>query len=78
MLATGKINYLFRRKVSVAFVCLTLNACAGNPSDEIEYTDRPHYCRAGETPSCIERVGKPVRCFCADIDELRKLLDPNY
>ena len=26
----------------------------------------------------INRVGKTVRCFCADIDELRKLLDPNY
>lgn len=78
MLATGRIDSAYRRKISSAIVCLTLTSCAGNPSDELEYADRPTYCRAGETPSCIEKVGKPVRCFCADTDELRELLDPNY
>lgn len=67
-----------RQTMSAVIVCALLGSCANTPGDEINYTDRPHYCRSGETPSCIEKVGKPVRCFCADKDALRELLDPNY
>ena len=78
MFDTGNVSITFRLTTFAAIACVSLAACASTPDDELDYTDRPQYCRAGETPSCIEKVGKPVRCFCADTDALRELLDPNY
>lgn len=67
-----------RRTIAAIIPCLLLVACAGTQEEDLEYMDRSHECRTGETPSCIEKGGKPVRCFCADEDALRELLDPNY
>ena len=78
MFDADNVSNTLRLMMSAAIACVSLVACASTPDDELDYTDRPHYCRAGETPSCIEKVGKPVRCFCADTEALRELLDPNY
>lgn len=78
MFDKSKIRSALARIICIVIFAATLVACAGAPPDELEYTDRPHYCRSGETPSCIEKIGKPIRCFCADKEALRELLDPNY
>ena len=50
--------------------------CAGTAEpDPAAEVDVPK-CRSGETWSCVERMGRPVRCFCADKDTLRELLEP--
>lgn len=54
-----------------------LAACATSPGDELQSANQPQLCADGSTPSCIEKIGKPTRCFCADRDELRELLDPH-
>lgn len=33
-------------------------------------------CDFDETWSCVERMGHRARCFCADKDTLRELLEP--
>lgn len=35
-------------------------------------------CSFDETYSCVERMGRPTRCFCADKDTLRELLEPTF
>ena len=36
-------------------------------------------CASNETPSCIERLGQPARCFCSSRDSLERILeDPLY
>ncbi len=67
-----------RRRVStIALTVVLLGGCAGTP-DTIEsaLANRPQLCRSGETFSCVERMREPVRCFCADRDTLRDLLEP--
>lgn len=50
--------------------------CAGAAEpDTAADVDVPK-CRSGETYSCVERMGRRVRCFCADKDTLRELLEP--
>jgi hypothetical protein len=64
--------------LSVAMLASTmLVACASAPDDEIHSAKKTYYCVGGDIPSCIEKVGKPIRCFCANEDDLRELLDPN-
>ncbi len=34
-------------------------------------------CPVGSAPLCLERMGEPVRCFCADRDAMRQVLEPD-
>ena len=57
--------------------CTAVTGCAGTGHDDRPTAaDEPRKCRSGETYSCIERMGRPERCFCADKDTLRELLEP--
>lgn len=57
--------------------CVSVAGCAGTGyADRATAADEPRLCRSGETYSCIERMGRPERCFCADKDTLRELLEP--
>lgn len=65
------------RILIAALAAISLTACAaparpGDPS----YAKERARCNVNETFSCIERMGEPVRCFCADKDTLRELLNP--
>lgn len=36
-------------------------------------------CASDETPSCMERMGQPTKCFCSSRDDLERILeDPLY
>lgn len=63
--------------IVIAFTGFVLAACAspGRPDDPA-YAKQRARCNVNETFSCIERMGEPVRCFCADKDTLRELLYP--
>lgn len=70
-------NRIMSRSHVAAIACMLVSACATlddgmNSADLLE----ARKCRSGETYSCIERLGRPVRCFCADKDALRELLEP--
>lgn len=72
-----RINAMSKRLTLLCTAALCLAACAA--SDEMpdagmaEQTERCHF---DETWSCVERMGHPERCFCADKDTLRELLEP--
>jgi len=34
-------------------------------------------CAADRAPVCLEKMGKPYRCFCADRDTMRRALEPD-
>ncbi|HNP36269.1 MAG TPA: hypothetical protein PKK10_10480 [Woeseiaceae bacterium] len=58
-----------------------LSACAidrqpAAPASSYANETKPRLCRSGDTHSCVERMGVPTHCFCADKDSLRELLDP--
>ncbi len=54
-----------------------LSACAtsGDATDS-ELAQQVERCHFDETWSCVERMGHAERCFCADKDTLRELLEP--
>lgn len=60
-----------------------LGACAAQ--EPLEYEPRPDMeeialllnCPFGRTPTCLERMGKPYKCYCMDEDALRRLLEPD-
>lgn len=62
--------------------CLVLAGCAAQPptgeslAAEDAARDPSRLCEPGRTFSCVERVGRPVRCICADKDALREVFDP--
>lgn len=64
------------RGLAVALVTL-LAACAtpGDAADP-EMARQAERCHFDETWSCVERMGHAERCFCADKDTLRELLEP--
>lgn len=67
---------ILRIMVTVPLMLL-LAGCAGTDEQgEFSYTNKPRKCKFDETFSCVERMGEPVRCFCADKDTLRELLEP--
>ena len=67
---------LQRVPITIALGSLLLASCASK--DELPIVaETPDMCRSGETYSCIERMGKPKRCFCADKETLRELLEPD-
>jgi hypothetical protein len=53
-----------------------LAGCAHEPDMRVASDRQQTPCHSGETFSCVERLGKPMHCFCADKDALRELLDP--
>jgi hypothetical protein len=66
------------RTAGIGLLCMIVfTGCAGPEAiDEADRPDAPRRCGFGETYSCVERIGRPVRCFCADKDTLRELLEP--
>jgi len=60
-----------------------LGACAAQ--EPIEYGPRPDMgeiallldCPSDRTPACLERMGKPYKCYCMDKDALRRLMEPD-
>ena len=55
-----------------------LSACADNPSAIRDPGEerRALRCADHETLSCIEKMGKVVRCSCSSRDDLRRILEP--
>ena len=69
---------------------LLLSACAAHDPNEFdpevprgggeispETIEEMLDCPADRTPTCVERMGQPARCFCADRDALRRALEPD-
>ncbi len=54
-----------------------LLACASSPdAHDSAIAEEAERCHFDETWSCVERMGHAERCFCADKDTLRELLEP--
>lgn len=61
-----------------------LAACASQDQDLLEYEPRPDMdeirellnCPSDRMPTCIERIGKAITCFCMDEDAMRRILEP--
>ena len=53
-------------------------ACAENPSAirDSGAEQRALKCANHETLSCVEMMGKTVRCTCSSRDDLREILEP--
>ena len=75
-------SYLF-----AVFVLTLLGGCASSPTEysEAEYQvdsreeARDLDCAVNETPSCVERMGRPTKCFCSSKDDLERIFeDPLY
>jgi hypothetical protein len=71
-------------------VFMMLAACAAQPPIEegpelitnereitLEMIKKMLSCAVDRTPVCLERMGKPYRCFCADTDSMRQVLEPD-
>jgi len=57
--------------------CAAMSAApAGPASPGAVNRDAARLCEPGRTFSCVERMGKTVRCICADKDALREVFDP--
>ena len=66
-------------RVTSAALLAILAACADNPSairDPGE-EQRAMRCASHETLSCVEKMGKTVRCTCSSRDDLRRILEPD-
>jgi hypothetical protein len=64
---------------AIVGLVLVLSACAthGDGDDPAPaQASQQRLCGSAETFSCVERMGEPQRCFCADKDTLRELFDP--
>lgn len=62
--------------LAVAFTG-AFSACAGpGETADPELAQQAERCHFDETWSCVERMGQAERCFCADKDTLRELLEP--
>lgn len=59
-------------------VLLAIAACASDRPGRVVQTSEAaqRACPTDKTFSCVERMGEVVRCFCADKDALRDLLEP--
>lgn len=69
-------------KLSGLAVLGLLTACA--LTEPLEYEPRPDIeeiakqldCPVGRTPTCVERLNQPYRCFCMDKEAMRDMLEP--
>ncbi len=71
--------------ILAAILVALLAGCASSEYGDAEYNVdsrerlRDLSCPSGETPACIERIGRPTSCFCSSRDVLERLLeDPLY
>jgi len=78
----GRSSYI----LAVVLMAL-LGGCALTPSEDGEakyhVASREEAidlnCASNETPSCMERMGQPTKCFCSSRDDLERILeDPLY
>ena len=76
-MCTIVIPNCLRVACTTATLALLLSACA-SPGDvsDAEMAEQAKRCHFDETWSCVERMGHAERCFCADKDTLRELLEP--
>jgi len=71
------------RIYKVLFVVATLCACASKdpyadlPPLDLETVKQSMNCPTGTAAICEERIGQKVRCYCADRDMLRRILEPD-
>ena len=71
---------MLHRSVAIGSAVAALGLLAGcatpdhaTDPDMAQHIERCHF---DETWSCVERMGHAERCFCADKDTLRELLEP--
>ncbi|NNC77732.1 MAG: hypothetical protein HKN77_07195 [Woeseiaceae bacterium] len=69
-----------RNRIAMVYaLVLIIAACASNDETALaDHADEIPKCSFDETYSCVERMGKAERCFCADKDTLRELLEPTF
>lgn len=71
------VSHSLRNCIFAAALAMLLVACAGTDQTVVAGEEQPlQKCGFDETYSCIERMGLATRCFCADKDTLRELLEP--
>lgn len=56
---------------------LMLSGCVTTDTPEPPATTARSLCPAGKTPSCVEYIGRKVRCFCGTLDDLERILEPD-
>jgi len=54
---------------------LWLTGCAS--TDTPPATAARALCPPNRTPSCVEYLGKKMRCFCGTMDDLERILEPD-
>jgi hypothetical protein len=56
---------------------LLLSACATDAPPLLRDARYASLCPGDQTPSCVEYLGKPMRCQCSSRDGLREILELN-
>ena len=69
-------NRLTIRGTAVAIIALLVGCATPGNTPDSEMAGQIERCHFDETWSCVERMGHAERCFCADKDTLRELLEP--
>ena len=73
----GRIGHRLATALAIGlWLCLPIAGCTNTDAVSPASSGATPRCGVNETYSCVERIGHPVRCFCADKDTLRELLEP--
>ena len=76
-------NMAIARICKVLFVAAMLSACASKdpyadlPPLDLEAVKQSMNCPTGTAATCEEHMGHKVRCYCADRETLRRILEPD-
>jgi hypothetical protein len=71
------------RIYKVLFVAAMLSACASKdpyedlPPLDLEAVKQSMNCPIGTAATCEEHMGQTARCYCADRETLRRMLEPD-
>jgi len=63
--------------MGAAALLVLFAGCASSGSTTTEADARKRLCPPGLTPSCVEYLGKKMRCFCGTKEDLREIFDPD-
>jgi hypothetical protein len=73
MVATRNIRIIFL--VTMLGACVSPDPYADLPPLDLEKIMKSLNCPSSTTPVCQQRQGQTVRCYCADRDSLREILE---
>ena len=70
------------RIVTILMIFVMVACTSRQPAPEPRYPDSETIkalmdCPMDRTPVCLERMGRPYRCFCGDREALQEILEPD-